>query len=105
MRKGISSELIPFSLFYNLFSLKHYIYKKQQTLQFYIYDYDKAILVPKKSDSKLLKKKKEIVHELFFSSIKSIYIDEIQDLDENGFEILDFLFSSDVNLYCVGDFR
>lgn len=65
----------------------------------------KAILVPKKSDSKLLKKKKEIVRELFFSSIKSIYIDEIQDLDENGFEILDFLFTSDVNLYCVGDFR
>ncbi len=65
----------------------------------------KNILVPMKTDKKNIIERKKYIKDLLFSSVFGLYIDEIQDFDNDGFTILNYLLTVDINIYCVGDFR
>lgn len=55
------------------------------------------------SDNKDLKKNKEIVLSLFKASVRAIFIDEAQDIDEDVIEIIKYLNNNGIYFYIVGD--
>lgn len=63
----------------------------------------KQIIISSKSESKLIKSKKEIVLNHILSSISAIFIDESQDLDDDVLRIIEKLSDNKIFVYMVGD--
>ncbi len=63
----------------------------------------KQIIISSKSESKLIKSKKEIVLNHILSSISAIFIDESQDLDDAVLRIIEKLSDNKIFVYMVGD--
>lgn len=60
-------------------------------------------IISKKGKKKTVQIKIDLVLQHIKDSIDSIFIDEAQDMDANGFELIDILSSSGIYVYLVGD--
>ena len=91
------------------YAFKNY-YKKQMLKEGILHsefamNYGKRIICPTPSDTKIILKRKDIVLKHLINGIETLYIDEIQDMDDDFFKIIDYLANTKLNMYLVGDFR
>ena len=91
------------------YALKNY-YKTQMLKEGilhsqFVMNYGKRIICPTGSDTKKILKRKDIVLKHIINGIETLYIDEIQDMDDDFFKIIDYLANTKLNMYLVGDFR
>ncbi|MGF9975494.1 UvrD-helicase domain-containing protein [Viridibacillus arvi] len=66
-------------------------------------EFAKYILVGKSSDKKLIKERRKQIIVTIGRYLNSLFIDEVQDIDNNLSKIIEVLYNNNFNLHLVGD--